>query len=304
MNFFDPETGARGAASGKVILLGEHAVVYGEPALAVALRRGVTACARRIDGPLVLRAEKWQLWVKADDVGAPARAVCALCKELGVDPSGVAVDLEPQIPPRAGLGASAAMAVAVARSLAQFFDRPLPDEMLQRAVHASECVFHGSPSGLDAAVSLTGESLLFSKSEGATPISASVPPLLVVHSGIPKDTATSVARFAARMKEFPEESSRRIAHIGALARRGVECLIQNDLAALGALMTENHRHLQWFDVSCEALDRIVALALEAGALGAKLTGGGRGGCAVILLPSNPAPVLTAVHASGFKEVFS
>ena len=304
MNSADFETEARGNAAGKVILLGEHAVVHGEPALAVALRRGVSAVARRNDGPLMLRADKWRLSVRADQADSPARAIRALCKELGMDPSGAVVELEPYIPPRAGLGASAAMAVAIARSLAKLFERPLPEEVLRRAVHASECVFHGTPSGLDAAVSLAGTPVLFSKAEGATPLSAPMPPLLIVHSGIPKDTATSVARFAERMKESPEESSRRIVQIGALARRGAAYLIQNDLTELGALMTENHRQLQWFDVSCAALDRIVEVSLKAGALGAKLTGGGRGGCAVVLLPPDPTPVLEAVRTSGFEEAFS
>ena len=304
MSRLTTETEARGHASGKVILLGEHAVVHGEPALAVALDRGVTAVAHRSDGPLVMYADSWQYRASADQDSAPARALRALCGVLGVEPSGATVELDPQIPPRAGLGASAALAVAVARSLASLFDLPLSNETLLAAAHASECVFHGNPSGLDAAVSSSGKTVLFSKSNGAKIIPEAAPSLLIVHSGFPKDTAASVARFAARIKAYPEEASRRMARIGALARRGVEMLQQHNLVTLGALMTENHRHLQWFDISSSALDRIVEIALEAGALGAKLTGGGRGGCAVILLPPNPQPVLAAIRDSEFQAVVS
>ncbi len=294
-----------GCAFGKVILLGEHAVVHGYPAAAVGLERGLEASTSASQGPLSVAAESWKLRASVRDDSDHGRALAAMLRTAGLPEENVTVKLCAHIPARAGLGASAAMSVAVLRSLADFFDRPLSDERLFQAAQASEKVFHQNPSGLDAAMAIHGGAARFTRAEGISQIPTSTRlNLLVVHSGAPKDTARSVARFAARMAESPKEAGRRLARIGDIAEQGIRALATGDDRALGALMTENHDHLKWFDVSTEALDRLVEIALKGGAVGAKLTGGGGGGCAVVLLPSevDGEGVVRALDAAGFHRV--
>lgn len=292
----------RGQACGKVILLGEHAVVHGFPALAVGLHQGIQAIASPCAGPFSLCAKAWNLRVSLTEDTPHGRALLSLIRTLDFSPENVMLEVMPHIPPRAGLGASAAMAAAAARSLASRLGRTLSNDLLFNAVQASEKIFHGAPSGLDAAMAIFGGVSLFTKADKTSPIKASVPKLLVVHSGEPKDTARSVARFASRIKESPAEADRRLRCIGEIVQLGADALKNGDDESLGALMTENHRHLAWFDVSSPKLDRIVEIALKNGALGAKLTGGGRGGCAVLLLPRDSGKTESAIQTAGFEKV--
>ncbi len=293
---------AIGYAGGKVILLGEHAVVHGTNALALGLSRGVRVTAREAPGALSLDISDGNLSCAADDGSPEGRAIAALALAIGIEPRGVALEAKIGLPTRAGLGSSAALASAAARALASFHQiEPSPDQLFE-AVQASERVFHGNPSGLDARVVLEGGVVLFSRADGARPIAASVPSLLVVHSGEDGETHAMVARFAARLNESGDEGRSRLARIATLVDVGAQALERRDFVTLGQVMNENHELLGWFGMSTRRLDRIVTIAREAGALGAKMTGGGGGGCAVILIPPGDTSIARWLAAAGYESV--
>jgi mevalonate kinase len=228
------------------------------------------------------------------------QALERLAKKIGIASDGVRLVAKVDIPTRAGLGSSAALAAACARALVSLFNIDISDAHLYEAVQSSERVFHGTPSGLDATVALQGGILVFSREQGMRKISATPPPLLVVHSKEFGDTKTTVARFSERLAETGEEGYGRLSQISQLVERGIRALECGDLEKLGQAMNENHTHLSWFGVSTEMLDRIVKLALEAGALGAKLTGGGGGGCAVVLTKPGDTLVSEKLVQAGFE----
>jgi mevalonate kinase len=295
---------ALGKGHGKIILLGEHAVVYGFPALAAALQKGIYAEAVPSDSPFSVHIDNWKMRISPSDDTPHGRALSAMINRFELRPDRLMVSIFPEIPARAGLGASAAMAAAIARCLAAFYVRSFHDSELFDAVQCSETVFHGNPSGLDASMAIKGGFGLFTRADGYCPIAAKMPRILVVHSGAPKDTARSVAKFKARMEEAPAEASGRLQCIADLVHAGEEALKVGDEKTLGALMTENHRHLQWFNVSTAALDDIVDISLRVGALGAKLTGGGCGGCATVLVSANDEDTEAAILAAGYEVVIS
>jgi mevalonate kinase len=131
-------------------------------------------------------------------------------------------------------------------------------------------------------------------------ITATPPPLLVVHSKEYGDTKTTVARFSERLALTGQEGSDRLARMSHLVEQGIRALEHDDLETLGQVMDENHTHLSWFGVSTKTLDGIVKLAREAGALGAKLTGGGGGGCAVILTKPGDTAIGRKLEDGGFE----
>ena len=294
-----------GKANGKVILLGEHAVVHGTPALAVALPDRMTVEAEFADGPITLEVPDWGFATDASAREESGKALRDMIGVLGIRPFGMRLTGRTDLPPRSGLGASAALAAASARAIGEMTRNKYDFDTLFRAVQASECVFHGNPSGLDAAVALGGGVISFSVGDGASPTGAPPPPIVLIHSGQEGVTSDMVARVAARMYSYPEESALKLEAIGRLAERGTDAIRVWDLPTLGSLMIENQRYLDWFGVSTPALNKICAVAIGAGALGAKLTGGGGGGCAVALVTLEyREAVCAAVKAAGFTVVTS
>jgi mevalonate kinase len=295
--------GAAGEACGKVILLGEHAVVYGVPALAVGIARGVRAKATALpEGPSLLRVVGWSVEVSdADEGNDVAQAFRAL---LGVarsdDPSlpPLAIDVEAELPPGGGLGCSAAMGVAVARAVGR---RPSEDAVQARAM-AWERIFHGNPSGVDAAVAARGGCVFFRKGEPIESVRVRGPLHLCIGStgtaASTKAMVDSVARLRTRRPEIVAKSFEGIRSLVANARLAVEA---GDRFALGRLMDLNQMLLSGLYVSTPDIERLCELARSSGALGAKLTGAGGGGSVVALVSSNTVAeaVLSAWKADGF-----
>jgi mevalonate kinase len=276
-----------GFGRGKVILLGEHAVVHGAPALAGALARGVRATVA--PGAPLLQVPAWGLTARPDGDAPVDRAFAAVLEATG---AGAAVTAAAEIPVGAGLGSSAALATAVARALTA------DEERVRAAVAASERVFHGNPSGLDAELALHGGLGRFVRGEGL--VRLAVPPLTlcVGNTGGRRDTGALVAGVAARLRERPGETAGLVRAIGALTEAGIAALRAERLDELGAIMDRNQAALEALGVSTPALAAACETARRAGALGAKLTGAGGGGCVVALAPGREAEVLAAWAAAG------
>ena len=280
---------ATGSAPGKVILSGEHAVVYGHPCIAAALSLHTTVHLHPRPGPTGLAGG-----------GSPdPRLRAALDAVLPSD--GVGVQIDSTLPIGRGLGSSAALSVALVRARAALQGRTLDFATTHREGFAIERLFHGSPSGVDHAVSALGGAVRYRLAAAGPEISPHSMPrlqLVILDSGAAGDTKAQVASVAARRPGVDGVLSQ----IGALTTEVATHLEDRaSPAVLGPLLTENHRLLQALGVSTPTLDRAVALALATGAHGAKLAGAGGGGV-VIALVDDPAALVEAATAAGLSAL--
>lgn len=313
------EAAYEGRAFGKVILLGEHAVVYGAPALAAGLSIGAHALARRLSGSTrsELQFEGHVFEEGASDEPI-ARAFAALLKEVPI-PHPVQVRVTTELPIGGGLGSSAALGIAIARAISAMTreEHTRADEeearVLARAT-AWERVFHGNPSGIDTAVALRGGFVRFSRREGSRVLKPRAPLHLCIGWSGESSSTKAMVDSVARLKErHPDVVDRTIAGVEALVENAIRALLDGDIAALGKLMDLNQMLLAGIFVSTESIERMCALARGAGALGAKLTGSGGGGSVIALLPdgeldrprsaqaqSRADAILDAWEKAGFK----
>lgn len=274
---------ARASAPGKVILLGEHAVVYGHPALAGALAQRIfVALEDDAKGPRV---------EFEDDAADPrhsaelTNAFAAMAKELGVKPA-LRARVRSELPLGGGLGSSAALGVALARALCEIAGEPCPPERAAALTLQLERVFHGAPSGVDPAVCARSGLILFTRGQGeqAERISPLVPPrplhLVVALTGIARGTRRTVLPLAARRAERPALYDPLLSTLGELAVGGAAALLRADLVDLGVRFDAAHGILAAIGVSCPELDELCASLRRDSALGAKLTGAGGGGAAI------------------------
>jgi mevalonate kinase len=271
---------------GKVILLGEHAVVYGSTALAVPITLGVTARATpartcTLDIPPTIRGPtRIQL----------RRAFAAAAAAAGRPP--VRISLESSLPMSLGLGSSAAVAVAVSGVLLRAATGRAPSRArLRTLAGVMEGVFHGTPSGVDHACSALGVPIAFRRRGAHRPPLARALllrrplELLVAIAGARRPTRATVAGLRERQARWPERYGRLFREVRKVAEEGVRAAEAGDLESLGDAMNVNHGLLAALGVSSPALDGMAAWLREAGALGAKLTGaGGDGGAVVGLFP--------------------
>jgi mevalonate kinase len=269
---------------GKLILLGEHAVVYGYPALAAALDRGVRVAAvpTPAGGDLRVEVASWNLKLAADDDHPFARGLAAIADALELGRPSVTLVGDAQIVPGAGLGASAAFAVAIARALLTHAGGPTDPTTVARAASASEDVVHGNSSGVDVALAIAGGVGVFRKRSGLRPFACGPLRVLVGPSGAPRATRDMIERVASATGSAAEDA--RLRELGALCDTGAAALAGGKLAELGATMDQAQIVLGRLGVSTPLLDGLCALARKRGAWGAKLTGAGGGGAVLAIAP--------------------
>ncbi|NQW91946.1 mevalonate kinase [Curtobacterium sp. VKM Ac-2861] len=290
-------TPGSGTASshGKTILIGEHAVVYGAPALVlpvldarvVATVSPVTAGVDEATGTVVGHTLESTVHTGPLDL-APAAvmptvtAVTATLRHFGVTDRHFHVRVESEVPTARGMGSSAAVAAAVTAAVADALGESLDAETHHDLIQECERVAHGRPSGLDARGVVAAVPVWF---EGGRiePVALGARfTFVVADTGVPGHTRQAVAAVRERHDQDPVAVDAVIDRIGALARRARGTLEAGDAQGLGATMDAAHDLLSALDVSSADLDRLVDAARAADALGAKLTGGGRGGCVLAL----------------------
>ncbi|HMK07705.1 MAG TPA: mevalonate kinase [Anaerolineales bacterium] len=294
----------KACAPGKIILLGEHAVVYGRPALAVPVRQ-VQACARiepagdGAPGGVLLVSAGTALHAWLDELPAehPLAAICrATLAALAISEfAPLRLSIESTIPVASGLGSSAAVSVAVARALNQHFGGSLRDGDISDLAYEVERIHHGTPSGIDNTVVSFDRPVLFQRGERPVPLAiGGTFTFLIADTGIAAPTAEAVGLVRQRWSADPARLEAAFDEIAAIVLDGRQALQNGDHHALGQAMRRNHGALVGLGVSSVELDRLVQAAEASGALGAKMSGGGMGGHMIALVG---APERDAVAAS-------
>jgi len=283
-----------GKAPGKIILFGEHAVVYGQPAIAIPVL-DVTATARvtpilgAAPGKVHIQAHDIQLDTLLSDLPEDhplAAAIRATLQEITPNhtPS-FTIQLDSTIPISAGMGSGAAVTVAIIRALSAFLGRPLPNERISELAYEIEKLHHGTPSGIDNTVVTFQKPVYFQRDEPLQTLALSQPTYWVIaDTGEKTPTRETVADVRALHDKSPETCDVLFSEIGQIVRDARLALSQGDLENLGALMNRNQVLLQELQVSSPRLEKLITAAREAGAVGAKLSGGGRGGNLIALTP--------------------
>ncbi|MBN2085596.1 MAG: mevalonate kinase [Anaerolineales bacterium] len=299
----------RGSACGKIILLGEHAVVYGFPAVAIPVRSLQTR-AELSEGTAPLRITAPLIGLDAPMTNLPSGHPLAVCirltaETLGMAPPGGRLTITSDIPVASGMGSGAAVSTAIVRVLASAAGRNLPAAEISRIVFAVEQIHHGTPSGVDNTVIAHEMPIYFQPGEEPETLAVGAPMhLLIADSGVHSKTRIAVGGVRERRDADPARYDGLFRQIGGLAKEGRAHLESGNIPLLGKTMDRCHELLRAIEVTIPALDRLVEAARQAGAYGAKLSGAGLGGNIIALAdpPLLPA-VETALRESGAADVF-
>ena len=301
-----------GKAPGKIILFGEHAVVYGQPAIAMPVSR-VNATARVTPN---ISAAPGLVRIIAPDIGldAPldhlaedhplASAVRAtLAKVTPHHTPAFTIQINSTIPISAGMGSGAAVTVAIIRALSAFLGQPLPESRISELAFEVEKIYHGTPSGIDNTVITFHKPVYFRKEMLPEILQVEKPThWIVADSGEKTPTITTVAAVRDLYENNPQSYGEIFTQIGGIADAARPALINGDLLTLGRLMNENQAFLNSLQVSSAKLDGLCQAALDAGALGAKLSGSGRGGNMIALAaPKECDRISHALEAAGATQ---
>jgi mevalonate kinase len=300
-------------APGKIILFGEHAVVYGEPALAVPVQ---AVQVRAIVSPVIpgrsgdIRIEAPDISLSADlkdlNPDHPLRvAISEVVKEEGLESiPACSVQITSTIPVASGLGSSAAISTALINAMAAFLGIRMTDEQISKAAFEVEKIHHSTPSGIDNSVVVYGQPVYYQKGNPLEFLPIKNPfSILIAGSGSPGDTRNAVTAVRESWLAEPEKFNMIFSEIGVISRKARELIIQGDIRELGPLMDQNHELLQELGVTTPSLDQLVHIARQGGALGAKLSGGGLGGHIIALIADDPDTVQERLLEEGSDKVF-
>jgi mevalonate kinase len=300
-------------APAKIILFGEHAVVYGEPAIAVPVH------ALRAEATLVQQSNRPGLHIEATDIdevlpveldteavdNALALTARRMLIALDAQPPDVTIRLTSNIPMASGLGSGAAVSTAVARAVVQALGRTITPDDLNHVIYEVEKLYHGTPSGIDNTVIVYEQPVFFIKGHPIERLTIGAPLTFVIaDTGTTALTKITVGDVRRLYDDAPERIQPILQRIGALVREARQAIASGDYDQLGPLMQENHAHLRQLTVSSDELDHLVEQAIKAGALGAKLSGGGRGGNMIALVhPHQAQAVAQALTQAGAERTY-
>ncbi len=289
---------AIGRAHSKIILIGEHAVVYGKPAIALPFPSlEVVSSVKEISGDLFLSCRYFvgKLEEVPRDLKGIAVCITETLKNLKQPAEGLHIQIDSSVPIGRGLGSSASSAIAVVKSLYQYFEQKLSKTKLLELVHISETFAHGNPSGIDMVAASSDQPLWFEKDGAIHPVDIKLPlHLVVADTGRIGGTLEAVESIRKNSLISPNKVKHSIDLLGDYTSRTKAALAEGNSLFVGKMMDAAHSELKKLGVSDTELDHLVQVAKEWGALGAKLTGGGKGGC-MIALASSPE------HAKNLAE---
>ena len=264
-----------GKSHSKIILIGEHSVVYGYPAIAIPLKKIWIEC-------VVEEAKTSFFHNKVDTLSV---AVFTALKHLKKENEKIKYKVTSQIPPKRGMGSSAAVSVAAIRAVFDYFEEKVDDELLEKLVHTAEIIAHKTPSGLDAKTCLSNKAIKFIKNKGFSYIDLNLDAYLVIaDTGIYGNTGEAIQK----VKNLGSNADSSLNKLGELTDEMAKILTENieskeeKVDKIGKIMTKANIELGNLKITIEKTDLFVKTAIENGASGAKISGGGLGGCVIAL----------------------
>jgi hydroxymethylglutaryl-CoA reductase len=298
-----------GVGYGKVILLGEHSVVYGRHAIACPLPLTMRAIVEDCDSGMELLIPRWgieyQLAKPPEQRRSFERAAGAIMDQLGLADRGMRIEVFPDVPRGMGMGGSAALAVAIVRALDIHYKLGLSDAEVNELAYVSEQIAHGKPSGIDNTLATYGKPLVYRMGDPPLVEPLNIPqPLSFVIGRTHTEglTAKTVRNVREARERQPKLYEKIFDDIDSLVLQAVSAVQENDLATLGELMNVCQGLLNALQVSTPEIERLIGIARRAGAIGAKLTGGGGGGAVLALCDGNAERVKTAMERHGFHAM--
>ena len=265
-----------GKAHSKIILLGEHSVVYGYPAIAVPLKNIEIECE--------ILESKTNFCCNENDTLSVA--IFMALKYLKKEKEKIKYSIKSEIPTKRGMGSSAAVSIAAVRAVFDYFNQKIETDLLEKLVNVAETTAHQNPSGLDAKTCLSEKPIKFIKNKGFSYIDINLGAYLVIaDSGIYGNTREAVEK----VRNLGEIAKEPLKNLGELTEK-FESLIKNKFETekvkkIGQIMTNANDELKKIGVTIEKTEMLVEKALENGASGAKISGGGLGGCIIALCKS-------------------
>lgn len=258
-----------GQAHSKIILIGEHAVVYGYPAISLPLLEVEVTC------KVVPAESPWRLY----EEDTLSMAVYASLEHLNIKDACIRCQIDSAIPEKRGMGSSAAISIAAIRAVFDYYQADLPHDVLEILVNRAEMIAHMNPSGLDAKTCLSDYPIRFIKNVGFTELKMDLSAYLVIaDTGVYGHTREAIQVVQSKGKDaLPFLHA-----LGELTQQAEDAIKQKDAEKLGQILSQAHLHLKEIGVSSPEADSLVETALSDGALGAKMSGGGLGGCIIAL----------------------
>jgi mevalonate kinase len=297
------------SAPGKIILFGEHAVVYGQPALAIPVNGLLATASIAPAAPgngLIIDAVDLNIQLGLAEAADEALAMTArmVLDRLALPQPDAIIQIQSTIPVASGLGSGAAVSAALARALSAYLDQSLSDSELSTLVYQIEKMHHGTPSGIDNTVICYNKAVYFIRDRALELLKVGAPfHILIGDTGKPSPTRITVAAVRSAWEHDPETFDSYFKAIGDIANKARAAIETGELKQLGPLMNDNQAILENIGVSSPELEALITDARIAGAAGAKLSGGGGGGNMIALVqPDDIAAVSAALSGAGAVRV--
>ena len=293
---------------GKVILLGEHSVVYGRHAIAVPVPLNIRVKIEDADDGVLLMIPSWgveyYLDKKPEERQSFEKPAAMILEKMNLSNVGMKIEVFSDVPRGMGLGGSAVLAVSIIKALNHHYKMGLSEQEINEMAYESEKIAHGNPSGIDNTIATYGYPLIYRKGEKTLKERLQIKEPLDLVLAFSKSeglTAKTVAHVRTQWKSNQEMYEGVFDDIDAIVLNGIQAIQENDLKQLGELMNFNQGLLNTLQVSTPELERMIYIARDAGAFGAKLTGGGGGG-AIIAVSDSPEEIIEAFDNEGFQSI--
>lgn len=258
-----------GKSHSKIILIGEHSVVYGYPAIALPLKNIEVICQ--------ISPSKKLFHFKRNDT--LSTAIFSALDYLKIKKPYISCDIVSNVPEKRGMGSSAAVSIAAIRAVFDYYDESIDDRTLELLTNQAEIIAHVNPSGLDAKTCLSDEAIKFIRNVGFSTLPINLNAFLVIaDTGIQGHTREAVQK----VESLEEKALPHLKQLGKLATTIEKALTTKNISKIGQAMIAAHETLKQLGVSAKESDHLVNVAMKNGALGSKMTGGGLGGCIIAI----------------------